>query len=85
MVGVHAHLRGEIEGHRKSGGALRKQVAIALVAFFGGAEAGVLAHGPETAAIHVGIDAARVGELAGLADSHRSFMIGIFYARAGRR
>ena len=66
MVGVHAHLGGQIEGYGESGGALREQVAIALVAFFGGAEAGVLAHGPEARSVHVPIDAAGVGELAGL-------------------
>ena len=66
MVGIDAHLGGQIEGHRKSGGALREQIAVAPVAFFGGAEAGVLAHGPEAAAVHVAIDAAGVGKFAGL-------------------
>ena len=64
MVGIEAHLRRQVEGDRKSGGALREQVAVAPVALFGGAEAGVLAHGPEPAAVHVAVDAARVGELA---------------------
>ena len=66
MVGIHAHLGGQIEGDGKSGDALREQITVALVALFGGAEAGVLAHGPEAAAVHVGVDSAREGELAGL-------------------
>ena len=41
-----------------------KQIAVAAVAFLGRAEAGVLAHGPEAAAVHVGIDAARERKLA---------------------
>ena len=72
MVAVVAHLGGQIEGYRESGGALREQVAIAPVAFFGGAEAGVLAHGPEAAAVHLAVDAAGVRELAGFAESARS-------------
>ena len=64
MIGIHAHLRGQIEGHRKPGDALRQQIAVAPVALLGGAEAGVLAHGPEPAAIHVRIDSAGVGVLA---------------------
>ena len=47
MIGIHAHLGREIEGDREAGDALRQQVAIAAIALFGGAEAGVLAHGPE--------------------------------------
>ncbi len=65
MIGIHAHLRGQIEGDGKPGDALRQQIAIAAVAFFGGSEAGVLAHGPEAAAVHVRIDAPGEGELPG--------------------
>ena len=65
MVGIHAHLRRQIEGDREPGDALRQQIAIAAVALFGGSEAGVLAHGPEPAAVHVRIDAAGEGVLAG--------------------
>src|SRR5260370_15772250 len=61
MVGVHANLRGEIEGYGKAGLALAQEIAIALVGFEGGAEAGVLAHGPEAAAVHPGADAACYG------------------------
>ena len=59
----------------KPGGALGEQVAIALVAFFGAAEAGVLAHGPEAGAVHVLIDAAGVGELAGVFVSHERVIL----------
>ena len=62
MVGIHAHLGGQIEGDREPGDALRQQIAIAAVAFFGGSEAGVLAHGPEAAAVHVRIDPSREGD-----------------------
>ena len=48
--------------------AFAEQIAIALVGFGGAAEAGVLAHGPEAAAVHRGIDAARVGKFAGVAE-----------------
>ncbi len=60
MIGIHAHLGRQIERDGKSGDALRQQIAIAPVAFLGGSEAGVLAHGPEAAAVHVRIDPARV-------------------------
>src|ERR1039457_6886151 len=68
MVAVVAHLGGQVEGHREPGGALRKQVAIAPVAFFGGAEAGVLPHCPEAAAVHLPVDAAGVREFAWVAE-----------------
>jgi hypothetical protein len=66
MVRIHAHLRRQIEGDAQTGDALREQIAIALVGFFRCAEAGVLPHGPQPRPIHLGIDAARIGELAGL-------------------
>ncbi len=66
MVGIHAHLGGQVERDGKAGGALREQVLVTAVAFFGGAETGVLAHGPEAGAVHFRVDAARVGEFAGL-------------------
>ena len=68
VVGVHADLRGKIEGDREAGLAFAEEVAIALVGFDGAAEAGVLAHGPEAAAVHGGVNAARVREFAGIAD-----------------
>ena len=68
MVGVVAHQRGQVEGHGKAGLSLREQVAEARVGILGGAEAGELAHGPQAAAVHAGVDAARVGRLAGQAE-----------------
>src|SRR5215472_15650086 len=64
MIRVHADLRGQIEGDRKAHLALVEQVAVALVRFDGAPEACILAHGPETAAIHGRINAARVGKFA---------------------
>ena len=61
MVRVEPDLRGQIEGHRKPGGALREQVAVAGVGLCGGAIAGVLAHRPKPAAVERGVDAAREG------------------------
>jgi len=68
VVGVHADLRWQIESDREAGLAFAEEIAIALVGFDGGAEAGVLAHGPEAAAVHGGVDAAGEGEFAGVAD-----------------
>ena len=68
VVGVIAHQRRQIERDRKPGLALREQIAEALVGVLGGAKAGELAHGPQAAAIHGGMNAARVGRLAGIAE-----------------
>src|SRR5690606_14899916 len=57
-VGVVAALGGQVEGHGEAGLTLVQQVAIARVGLFGAAEAAVLAHGPEAAAVHGGLDAA---------------------------
>ena len=43
---------------------LREQIAIARVGLRGGAETGVLPHGPELAAVHRRVDAAREGKFA---------------------
>ena len=69
MIGVKADLRGKIERHGEAGLAFAQKVAIAAVGFDGGAEAGVLTHGPEAAAIHRGIDAARVGKFTRITES----------------
>ena len=65
MVGIITDLRRQVEGNRKAGLPLGDQELIALIALLGVAKAGVLAHGPETAAVHVGLHATRVGEFAG--------------------
>ena len=69
VVGVVAHLRGQVEGARQAGLACVEQELEALVGLLGGAEAGVLAHRPEPAAVHVRLDAARERGLAGVAES----------------
>ena len=65
VVGVVAHQGGQVEGHGKAGLPLLQQVVIAAVGLLRRGEAGELAHGPELAAVHVAVDAARVGKLAG--------------------
>ena len=67
VVGVVAHERGQIEGGGEAGLALREEIAETRVGVFGGAEAGELAHGPQAAAMHGGVNAAGVGRLAGQA------------------
>ena len=64
MIGVVAHQGGQIEGDGEAGLALAQQIKIAPVGFFRRGEAGELPHGPELAAIHAFMDAARVGKLA---------------------
>ena len=68
VVGVVAELRREVEGDGEAGLALAQEELEALVGLLGGAVAGVLADRPEAAAVHVGLDAAGEGVLAGIAD-----------------
>ena len=68
VVGVHPHLRGQVEGHREAGLAVLEEELEALVRLLGGAEAGVLPDRPGLAAVHVGLDAAGEGVLAGHAE-----------------
>ena len=68
MVGIESHLGGQIEGDGKTRLALREQIAITLIGLPCRAEAGILPHGPELAAVHRGIDPARVGKFAGLSE-----------------
>ena len=77
VVGVHAELGGEVEGDGEAGGAACEEEAVAAVGFFGGGEAGVLAHGPAAGAVHGGVDAAGVGELAGIGEDDRDFGGGV--------
>ena len=65
IVGVVAELRRQVERDREPRLPALEQVAVALVRLLGRREAGVLADRPRPAAIHVGIRAARVRELAG--------------------
>ena len=68
VVGVVADLRGQVEGDGESGLALLQQVAEAAVGIFRRGIAGILSHGPDTAAVDVGLHAPGVGKLAGKAD-----------------
>ena len=64
MVGVVAHLRRQVERDAQAADALREQVPVARVRFGGRAEAGILAHRPQPAAVHRRLDAAGVRESA---------------------
>src|ERR1700693_4145290 len=64
VVGVVTHECGEIEGGGEAGLALREKITETRVGVFGGAEAWSLAHGPQAAAVHGGVNAAGVGRLA---------------------
>jgi hypothetical protein len=69
VVGVVAHLGGQVERHRQAAGAGLDQPVVALVRLLRGAEPGVLPHGPRAAGVHRGVDAAGVGVAAGLAEA----------------
>jgi hypothetical protein len=68
VVGVVAHLGGEVERGREAHLSGGEQAPEALVGLLRGPEAGILAHGPEPAGVHVGVDAAGERELARLAE-----------------
>ena len=67
VVGVQAQLRRQVERHRQPRRALREQVAVALVRLLRRRVARVLAHRPRLLAVHLAVHAARVRELARLA------------------
>src|SRR5262249_50288001 len=67
-VGVEAELRRQVERDRQPGLPFGEEVTEALVGLARRAEAGVLPHRPQLAAVHRRVDAAREGELAGAAD-----------------
>ena len=67
IVRIEADLRRQIKRHREPSRPIGEQIFVALVRLFGVAHAGVLAHGPEAAAVHRGLHAARVGKFAGVA------------------
>src|ERR1700719_3728892 len=92
MVGIHSDLRGQVESDGKPRLALIEQIAIALVGFSSTAKSCVLAHGPEAAAIHRRINAARVGKFARVAQGcigvpvwKRFPRIEAFDGKAGKR
>src|SRR5262245_55243281 len=61
VVGVAPHLRREIERDREAGLTLPEQISVAFVRLRRRAEARILAHRPEPAAVHVRLHAAREG------------------------
>ena len=61
VVRVVADLGRQIEGDAQAGLSLPEQIAIALIGFLRRGEARILAHRPETRAIHRRLDAARIG------------------------
>src|SRR5262249_39317589 len=70
-VGVEAELRRKVERNREPRLPLGEKVAEALVGLARRAEAGVLPHRPELAAVHRRVDAAGERELAGAAEAVR--------------
>ena len=59
---------GKIERGGESRLTLREEISETLVGVLGGAEAGELAHRPQAAPMHGGVNAAGVGRLAGIAE-----------------
>ena len=68
VIGIHTDLRRQIERNRQSRSAVGQQIFVALVRFLGVAHAGVLAHGPQAAAVHGGLHAAGEWIFPGIAD-----------------
>ena len=68
MVRIEANLSGKVECDREPGGAVGQQVLVAFVGLLGVAHAGVLAHGPQPAAVHGGLHAPGEGIIAGVSD-----------------
>ena len=64
-VRVVADLGGQVEGDGEAGRALFQEIAVAAVRLRGAGVAGVLAHGPQPLAVHVLVEPAGEGELAG--------------------
>ena len=58
VVGVVAHLGGQVEGDRQATGPGRDQLVVPLVRLLGGAEPGVLAHRPRARRVHRRVDTA---------------------------
>src|SRR5262249_2888775 len=68
VVAVESHQRRQIESGTESGLPFVEQELEAFVGLPRRAEAGELPHGPQPAAIHAGVNAARVRILAGIAE-----------------
>ena len=68
VVRIVPDLGGEIEGHAQARLPLLQEIPETPVRILGGAEPGILAHGPEAAPVHVGLDPPGKGILAGKAE-----------------
>ena len=69
MVGVVADLRWQVEGNGETGLPLIEEEAVTLVRLVRITVAGVLAHGPHSASVHLRIEAPRIGKRSGIADA----------------
>ncbi len=65
IIRIVADLGGKVESHGQAGLALLKEIFIPLIRFLGRGKPGVLTHGPEPAAVHGRLNAARVRVFAG--------------------
>src|SRR5262249_35065532 len=61
-----AHERGQVEGYGQPAATVGQQILVALVGLLRRGKPGELAHGPQLAPVAAGMDAARVGWLAGI-------------------
>ena len=68
VVRVVADLRRQVEGDREAGLPLVQKVSVSPVRLAGTGVAGILAHGPHPALVHVGLHATSVGVLTGIPD-----------------
>ena len=64
MIGVVSGLGRKVECDAESGLPLFEQVSVSGVGLLGRRKPGVLAHGPDASAVHIGLDAAGVGVFA---------------------
>ena len=71
VIGIAAHQRRQIERHAQAGAAGREQRLVARVGVLRRPEPGKLPHRPQLAAVAGGVNAARVGKRARLADVAR--------------
>ena len=76
VVGVVPHLRGQVERDAQPADAMTKQVAIARIRLFGRRKPGVLAHRPQTAAVHGRLNAASERVFTGKAERGRRILAG---------
>jgi hypothetical protein len=65
MIGIVADLGRQVKGHGEAGLAVFQEVTVTPVRILSGPEPRILAHGPEAAPVHGGLDAAGVREFSG--------------------